>query len=56
MLKMRIESINPLPAATEAPAAAEGREGREGRVTEKRGKGRHAEVGSRSRRRKSRSD
>jgi len=37
MLKLRIESSNPLPAATEAPAA-------EGRVTEKRGKGRHAEA------------
>ena len=31
MLKLRIESTNPLPAATEAPAA-------EGRVTEKRGR------------------
>jgi len=43
MLKLRIESTNPLPAATEAPAAPEGREGREGRVSEKRGKARHAE-------------
>src|SRR3954470_13361995 len=34
MLKLRVESTNPLPAATEAPAA-------EGRVTEKRGKARH---------------
>jgi len=33
MLKLRIESTNPLPAATEAPAA-------EGRVTEKRGRAR----------------
>jgi len=37
MLKLRIESTNPLPTATEAPAP-------EGRVTEKRGKGRHAEA------------
>jgi large subunit ribosomal protein L9 len=37
MLKLRIESTNPLPAATEAPAA-------EGRVTEKRGRGRHTEA------------
>ena len=37
MLKLRIESSNPLPAATEAPAP-------EGRVTEKRGKGRHTEA------------
>src|SRR6185312_12209213 len=40
MLKLRIESTNPLPTAPEPPAAAEGREGREGRVTEKRGKAR----------------
>jgi hypothetical protein len=37
MLKLRVESTNPLPAATETPAA-------EGRVTEKRGRGRHAEA------------
>lgn len=37
MLKLRIESTTPLPAAAEAPAA-------EGRVTEKRGKGRHTEA------------
>src|SRR5690348_8162282 len=38
MLKLRIESTIPLPAAPKAPAASEGREGR---VTEKRGKTRH---------------
>ena len=37
MLKLRIESTTPLPAAPEAPAA-------EGRVTEKRGRGRHVEA------------
>ncbi len=37
MLKLRVESTNPLPAATEAPAS-------EARVTEKRGKGRQAEA------------
>jgi large subunit ribosomal protein L9 len=37
MLKWRIESTTPLPAATEASAP-------EGRVTEKRGKGRHTEA------------
>jgi len=37
MLKLRIESTTPLPAATEAAAP-------EGRVTEKRGKGRYAEA------------
>ncbi len=37
MLKLRIESTTPLPTASEAPAA-------EGRVTEKRGRGRHAEA------------
>jgi len=38
MLKLRIESTTPLPAAPEAPAASEGR------VSEKRGKGRHTEA------------
>jgi large subunit ribosomal protein L9 len=37
MLKLRIESTTPLPAAAEGAAP-------EGRVTEKRGKGRHAET------------
>jgi large subunit ribosomal protein L9 len=37
MLKLRVESTNPLPAAAEAPAA-------EGKVTEKRSKARHAEA------------
>jgi large subunit ribosomal protein L9 len=37
MLKLRIESTNPLPTATEAPAP-------EGRVTEKRGRGRQTEA------------
>ena len=36
-LKIRVESINPLPATAEAPAA-------EGKHTEKRGKGRHVEA------------
>ena len=37
MLKLRVESTNPLPTATEAPAA-------EGRVSEKRGKARQVEA------------
>jgi large subunit ribosomal protein L9 len=37
MLKLRIESTTPLPVAAEVPAT-------EGRVSEKRGKGRHAEA------------
>jgi large subunit ribosomal protein L9 len=37
MLKLRVESTNPQPTATEAAAP-------EGRVTEKRGRGRHAEA------------
>jgi len=37
MLKLRVESLNPLPVAAEAPAA-------EGRVSEKRGRGRQVEA------------
>jgi large subunit ribosomal protein L9 len=40
-LKLRVESTNPLPAATEAGSAPEGKTGER---TEKRGKGRHVEA------------